>query len=73
MNTKSLISLSDRRPLGIALAHAMVVCKPGRDIARLLILNRLFQGSTWAVQAQCRAELTRCRQAVRGELLAMVS
>jgi hypothetical protein len=69
---KSLLSLNERRPLGIALAHTMVVCKPGRDIGRLLILNRLFAGSKPLVQVQCRGELARCRAAVRGELLAMV-
>lgn len=70
---KSLISLSDRRPLAIALAHCMVVCRPGRDIARLLILNRIHDGNSFAQQLQTRAELQRCRQAVRGELLAVVS
>lgn len=60
------------RPLPIALAHSLVVCKPGRDIARLLILNRLFNGLTLADAIRCRNEIQRCRAAVRGELLAVV-
>lgn len=70
---KSLISLSDRKPLGIALAHAFARCRVGRDHARLAILNRLYQGSKPVVQIACRVELHRCRAAVRGELLAAVS
>jgi hypothetical protein len=71
--SKSLISLDDRRPLGIALAHELMKCKVGRDHARLAILNRLFSGSNSRVRIMCRVEFDRCRKAVRGELLAAVS
>lgn len=61
------------RTLPHALAHCMAACRPGRDIARLLILNRLYAGCTWSQRQECRVELVRCRQAQRGEVLAVVA
>jgi len=53
------------KPLPIALAHDMAVTKPGDP--RMVMLNRLFSRLTWAAQQQCKAELQRCREAVRGQ------
>jgi hypothetical protein len=64
---------AETRPLPIALAHCMVVCKPGRDIARMLILNRLFNSLDLAGRLQTKAELAACRDAARNKRQAVVS
>lgn len=73
MHNSATDAAADIRPLGIALAHSMAICRPGRDLGRMMILNRLYLGSKPLVQLACRAELQRCRAAVRGQLLAVVS
>ncbi len=42
------------RPLSLALAHLMAVCKPGREPQRLELLNRIFGRMNHAAQMQCR-------------------
>lgn len=59
------------RPLPIALAHALVACKPGAP--RLELLNRIFRGLDNAGRLTCFAEMRECQRAKRGELEAVVA
>lgn len=61
------------RELGVALAHCMGVCKPGRHVARLELLNKVYRDSGLWVQLQCRGELKAMRIAKSGQVEAKVA
>lgn len=58
------------RALPIALAHQMIKTKVGSPY--MVTLYRVFAWMPFSFQVACRAELTRCRQARRGQHLAEV-
>lgn len=60
------------RELHIALAHSFAVTKL-TDVPRMNMLGRIYESLSWNDQLRCRAELSRCRQARRGQHLSVVS
>lgn len=61
-----------RRELPIALAHELARAKVC-DQHRQEVLGRIYRALAPVDQFRCRFELTQCRAAKRGELLAQVS
>jgi hypothetical protein len=59
---------AEPRPMWQALAHQLVLCKPGD--ARLPLLNRLYLDMSYADRLRTLAELHACRQARRYQALA---
>ena len=74
-NTYSLLRESLQRnpprPLSIALAHCMAAAKLGTP--RMILLGKLYTLQGWAERAATQAELTRCKQAKRGQIHAVVA
>lgn len=57
--------------LPVALARRMARTKVTDP--SMALLNRLFMSLSWKAQQQCKAELTRCRQAIRNPTPARVA
>ena len=62
---------AEPRPLPIALAQQLVLCRPGDP--RLPLLNGLFRDLSPADKLRCQGELYECRRARRALLLAKVA
>lgn len=70
--TYSLLHNATVRTLPVALAHCFAVTKIG-EASRMELLTRLYDRLPFSQQAECRAEMMRCRAARRGQAPADVA
>ena len=56
------------RELWLALAHCIVLAKPGTD--KLMRLNMMYMDLSPGDKLRCQAEIRKCQAARRGELTA---